>query len=412
MQEDLSYTTRENHGLKKMTKILMSQWAHTTARRFVSLLGFIYCGNLVISLARKILDYTEMTDWRYFKKAKIEFHRIFKENYQDIAIQCNLKVVNYLDVTLNLNDGSYRPYNKPNDEIMYIHKESNHPPAITKQLPFSVESRLRKISSSKKVFDESSKVFQDALSRSGYDHVLTYDSPTNNCRSKNRKRNVIWFNPPYSRSVATNVGKTFLNLLEKHFPKHHKFRKIFNRNNVKISYSCMPNLKSKINQHNKKILQKHVDEAEPDAPRKCNCPRNTECPLQNACLDKDILYTAELSSNIPNYGKKVYKGICSTTFKERLANHKKAFKNVTYENNTELSKEVWNIKRKGGEYVIKWSKDSNYQSYKPENKACSLCYQEKLAISLFEGDFLLNKKNEIISRCRHRAKFKLKNLIF
>ena len=116
---------------------------------------------------------------------------------------------------------------------MYIHKESNHPPAITKQLPYSVESRLRKISSSK-------KVFQDALSRSGYEHVLTYDNPKDSCRSKNRKRNVIWFNPPYSRSVATNVGKTFLNLLEKHFPKHHKFRKIFNRNNVKISYSCMP----------------------------------------------------------------------------------------------------------------------------------------------------------------------------
>ena len=181
---------------------------------------------------------------------------------------------------------------------------------------------------------------------------------------------------------------------------------------MKISYSCMPNMKSKINQHNKKILRKRVSEAESKTPKRCNCPRNVECPLEKACLDKDILYTAKLSSNLPNYGKKVYKGICSTTFKERLANHKKAFKNEIYANDTELSKEVWKIKRSGGQYSIKWCKDNNHQSYKPESMICSLCNQEKLAISLFKGDSLLNKKNEIISRCRHRAKFKLKNLVF
>ena len=61
------------------------------------------------------------------ERVKKEFHRIFKANHLDITISCNLKVVNYLDLTLNLNDGTYRPYHKPNDEIMYIHKESIHP---------------------------------------------------------------------------------------------------------------------------------------------------------------------------------------------------------------------------------------------------------------------------------------------
>ena len=42
-------------------------------------------------------------------------------------------VVNYSDISLNLNDGTYCPYHKPNDEIQYIHKESNHPPTIIKQ---------------------------------------------------------------------------------------------------------------------------------------------------------------------------------------------------------------------------------------------------------------------------------------
>ena len=94
------------------------------------------------------------------ERIKKEFQRIFKENHLDIVISCNMKVVNYLDVTMNLSDATYRPYHKPNDEIMYIHNESNHPPAIIKHLPLSIESRLRTISSSKEIFDEASKTYQ------------------------------------------------------------------------------------------------------------------------------------------------------------------------------------------------------------------------------------------------------------
>lgn len=320
---------------------------------------------------------------------------------------------------MNLSDGTYRPYHKPNDEITYIHSESNHPPAIIKQLPLSIESRLRTISSSKSIFDEASKTYQDALERSGYNHILKYEddqednSGRMNHQKRNRKRNIIWFNPPYSKSVTTNVGKYFLKLLEKHFPKHHKFRKIFNKNTVKVSYSCLPSVKAKVNQHNKKILQKDSGETRNNETVKtCSCPRNTECPLNNSCYEKDILYSAELNSNLPNYGAKVYKGICSTTFKERLGNHKKAFNHEEYEQESELSKEVWKIKREGGEFHIKWNKEATHRSYRPEGRSCRLCDNEKLVIALYEGNNMLNKRNEIISRCRHRFKYKLKNLIF
>lgn len=350
------------------------------------------------------------------ERLKKEFVRIFKENHLDITILCNLKIVDYLDITMNLNDGSYRPYHKPNDEIRYIHSESNHPPAIIKQLPLSIESRLRKISSSKAVFDDSCKIYQDALEQSGFKYKLTYEETENTTTPvhRNRKRNIIWFNPPYSKSVATNVGKAFLKLLNKHFPAHHKYRKIFNRNTVKISYSCMPNVRAKVNMHNKKILRttNEVKSNELEPTRMCNCPRTAECPFEDACLDKDVRYTAELSSDLPNYGTKEYKGICSTEWKSRFGNHKKSFNNETYEKDSELSKEVWRIKRKGGNFSIKWSKDGNYSSYKPETKKCSLCANEKLAIARYEGNNLLNRRNEIISRCRHRLKYKLKKLVF
>ena len=90
-----------------------------------------------------------------------------------------MKIVNYLDVTLNLNDGSYRPYHKPNDELMYIHSESNHPPAIIKQLPLSIQARLRTLSSSKEIFDEDVRPYQEALKRSGYKHTLKYEDDCN-----------------------------------------------------------------------------------------------------------------------------------------------------------------------------------------------------------------------------------------
>ena len=65
---------------------------------------------------------------------------------------------------------------------------------------------------------------------------------------------IIWFNPPYSKSVKTNIGKIFLNLIKKHFPPHHKFHKLFDKNTVKISYSCTQNIKTITNPYNTKIL--------------------------------------------------------------------------------------------------------------------------------------------------------------
>ena len=64
------------------------------------------------------------------EEVKGNIQKIFKEHGLDVIIQCNMKVVNYLDVTLNLNDGTYKPCTKPNNEIKYIYKNSNHPPCV------------------------------------------------------------------------------------------------------------------------------------------------------------------------------------------------------------------------------------------------------------------------------------------
>ena len=94
---------------------------------------------------------------------------------------------------------------------------------------------------------------------------------------KNRQRNIIWFNPPYSMKVQTNIGRDFLNLVSKHFPKNLRYNKIFNKNNIKVSYSCTDNLQTIIKKHDRKILETSKT---PTTENNCNCRKKNDCPLK------------------------------------------------------------------------------------------------------------------------------------
>ena len=335
------------------------------------------------------------------ERIKKDIQKTFKEKGLDIIIQCNLKVVDYLDLTFNLNDGSYRPYRKPDDETCYIHVDSDHPPNIIKQVPLAIERRLSELSSSEQIFNESKDHYQEALAKSGHKHKLVYKPPKTE-RKRKRSRKVIWFNPPYSKRVSTSIGKRFLSLLDKHFPNTHKFHKIFNRSTVKVSYGCMPNIAAAISSHNKAITGKK----EALELGGCNCTQE-ECPLNGHCLSINVFYEASLSADIPNYGEKRYKGVTATTWKERYRNHLKSFNNAKYETETELSKEVWRIKRKSKDYRVRWRLIKQYPPYNPVTKRCTLCLKEKIGILEHDGLDQLNKRSEIIGTCRHKQKHML-----
>ena len=293
----------------------------------------------------------------------------------------------------------------------YINAESDHPPNIHKQLPLSVEARLSSLSSSKQMFDEAKREYQVVLTKNSYKHDLRYNpqKTADKGNKKKRKRNIIWFNPPYSKTVETNIGKCFLALLDKHFPRGSKFHKIFNRNTVKISYGCMTNMAAIINSHNKKVLgqSKNLERGG------CNCQRGrhrNNCPLSGECLTKNLLYGATLSSDLRNYQDKKYRGITYNEFKEREGCHENTFRDEQQKNKTELSKEVWRIKENGGQYTIKWEIIGQYHPYNPSTKKCQLCLNEKLHILEYNEQNLLDKRSEIISKCKHKDKFLLKNI--
>ena len=317
-----------------------------------------------------------------------------------------MKTVNYLDVTLDLTNGVYRPFHKPDNEINYIHKDSNHPPSIIKQIPLSIETRLSNLSANENIFNEATPHYEQALQRSGYKYKLKYNpnKVPENTATRNRKRKIIWFNPPYNSNLSTNIGKFFLQLILKHFPQEHKFNKIFNKNNLKVSYSCMPNINSTINSHNKKILKNN---SEPENPKTCNCTKNNTCPLNKNCLASEIVYEATISSGLEHYEEKKYIGLCETTFKKRFANHNQSFTSEKHRSSTSLSKEYWKIKELNGQPNVTWKILRKSKSFRPESRNCQLCINEKYEIANYTGNNLLNTRTEIIAKCRHRRKYQL-----
>ena len=136
--------------------------------------------------------------------------------------------------------------------------------------------RLSNLSSTPSEFNSAVGDYQEILKKSGFDEKLTFQTPQVR-KKRQRKRQILWFNPPYDKQVKTPVGKTFLTLLKKHFPPHHKLHKILNKNTVKISYSCMPNIASRIAGHNKKIL---TPKPTTENIRTCNCRNKEECPFR------------------------------------------------------------------------------------------------------------------------------------
>ena len=208
---------------------------------------------------------------------------------------------------------------------------------------------------------------------------------------------------PYRKKVKTNIRKIFLILINKHFPSHHKFHKLFNKDTVKISYSCTRNIQSIINSYNAKILFPK----ESTEQRTWNCLNKVNCPLEQKCLTRIIVYKAKVTSSNQNYQENVYFGSCETAFKKWFSNHKKSYNLKQYKNETKLSNETWWIKNSGHHSKVKWETVKKCVPNSPQTKRCLLCLNEKLEIAAYEEQKLLNKRNEIVSKCRHQSKYVL-----
>ena len=100
--------------------------------------------------------------------------RIFKDCGLSITSKTNLKIVDYLDVTFDLQNNSYKPYRKPDNLPVYIGKHSNHSPTILNELPKTIAKRISDLSSSENIFHDAIPVYKEALRKSGFTSDLIY----------------------------------------------------------------------------------------------------------------------------------------------------------------------------------------------------------------------------------------------
>ena len=199
--------------------------------------------------------------------------------------------------------------------------------------------------------------------------------------------------------MASSVGKCFLSLIDKNFRKSYRLHKIFNRNTLKLSYSCMGNIKTIISNHNKAEINKATRTK--DQKKNCNCRKPKLCPMDGNCNAENVINQAEVTTSTT---KETYIGLCDTTFKLRYRNHICSFRNERYKHGTELSKHIWSLKDQKIAYQIKWRKIKQARSYSNVSKRCNLCLWEKFFILRRPEMSTLNSRNELISGCGHARK--------
>ena len=360
---------------------------------------------------------------RSLEKDRQVLTNLFREEGLDITVETNIKRTDYLDVVFDLESSTHRPFRKPNDFPMYINIKSNHPPTIIKQLPKNIEKRLSCLSSNKEIFDQEVNIYQRALKQSGYKTKLEYQEPSNERKKRIRRRNITWYNPPFNQAVKTRIGQKFLKLIDKHFPRGSELHKYFNRSTIKVSFCTTQNMKAHIDKHNRTLLNPIVtlnDE------KTCKCQVKNECPLQGNCLQKSVVYQADITERNRT---KTYYGLTENEFKNRFYAHKSSLKHEDKRGNTELSKHAWNISDRvqgpapdgvsyptalkcleEGVFDLSWSIKSTGVLFKPGAKHCDLCLTEKTTIAMADPKTTLNSRSELLYMCKHKPKYLLANI--
>ena len=98
---------------------------------------------------------------------------MFRSVNLSITISANQNEVDFLDITMNMKNETYKPFLKPNDKPEYVNKLSNHPPEILKNIPVAINKRLVNISASKEVFEHATEIYSEELAKCGYEHKLS-----------------------------------------------------------------------------------------------------------------------------------------------------------------------------------------------------------------------------------------------
>ena len=132
-------------------------------------------------------------------------------------------------------------------------------------------------------------------------------------------------------------------------------------------------------------------------------------PLDGECLTENVIYQASVELPTGNV-EETYVGLTADTFKLCFANHKKSFKHENYSTESTLSSYVWKLKKENVDYSISWKVIDRGRPFSPIYGNCQLCTKEKFIIIFNPEISTLNRRDELGSACRHKARLLLKNI--
>ena len=186
-------------------------------------------------------------------------------------------------------------------------------------------------------------------------------------------------------------------------------------------------MQSIINKHNSKLLRR--DNTNNYTRSNCTCRAGIiSCPLGGKCTTQSVIYKAEVHTNISqnnttnpsrpdtdstslsSHKIKTYIGATENEWKSRYNMHKSSFKHKHLEHTTSLSRYIWSLKDSNTPYELKWDILKPAPTYSKEARTCRLCIEEKTAIMFGDKGTLLNKRAEIMNKCKHKSKHKLSAL--
>ena len=188
-------------------------------------------------------------------------------------------------------------------------------------------------------------------------------------------------------NVQTKIGQKFLQSIKKCFPPSHPLSQVVNKNTVKLSYKCMPNMNRIISSHNQKVQKQEVNPGNPG----CNCcPDSDPCPMAGGCQVKSLVYKATVTDQDNKVN--TYTGLTSMTFKKRYQGHKHSFTHRNSDSSTTLSAHLWELKDQQKDFNLKWEVVDRAPPFNPVTRKCRLGLKEKFYILFKPEGATLNKR--------------------
>ena len=143
----------------------------------------------------------------------------------------------------------------------------------------------------------------------GYKRKRPAGSPTNIRLKKQNQKELphllllhIKRSPKGRQQQRAQVTTRHVQTLQTWFASWRRY-KVCNKNNVKLSYSCMPNMAAIISRHNKALLVHRTEPVNTVPP--CNCRAKTSCPMKSQRwvprgMSRDTFFEVSVSSRSRN----------------------------------------------------------------------------------------------------------------